>query len=100
MKNPPTVALGIVFGIAGLIIAAVVILRSGSGSGGEDRLPAGVEVMAASDDAEIRGQLVCGTCALDFHGECGVVIWDRDKGHLVKVLPSQQLGDLLKLMGT
>ena len=64
------------------------------------KLPAGIKLLAADDDAQVRGVVLCGRCIWGIGDTCNVMIWDKQGQRVLTVLPNEQLTELGKLRGS
>jgi hypothetical protein len=118
MKDKRPIAIVIVFSISALVVGiawiwsaphrAAIAVNGASWSGSSTRngnkgsgtrtvdMPTDTIVLAAAEDAEVEGAVICGSCRFGTGEPCNVMIWNRDAKFLCTVLPNAQLAALQK----
>lgn len=64
------------------------------------KLPAGTQLLPATERSQIRGIVLCGRCIWGIGDTCNVMIWDKEGQHVLTVLLNEQLTELGKLRGS
>lgn len=70
------------------------------GKGLATKLPEGTTLLAPAESVEFTGSAVCGKCKWGIGEFCNTMLWDKDKHHVVALLPNERLTELQKLTGT
>lgn len=65
----------------------------------KNKMPQDIELLEATPDGSVTGQIICGNCSFKTGDDCNVMIHDEKAHHLVTVLPNDKYSELNGLIG-